>query len=61
MNIYDFMDYCYDAGMCNVDIYSTDNGETVWSGWGDEIPEEYGEKTDFTFDAPSNGRITFNI
>lgn len=61
MSIYDFMDYCVDAGMCHVVIYSFEKEDNVWSGYGDEIPEEYGDETEFSFDVPSDGSITFNI
>ena len=62
MTIGDFLDYCIDAGLLTVEIYSLEVGETVWTGWGDEMPNEYLDSELGSFDIPSKqGILTLNI
>lgn len=63
ISIYDFMmKLCVDASICEVEIFSIESGDVVWTGNGDEIPDKYGEITEFTFDVPEQEKkITFNI
>jgi hypothetical protein len=38
------------------------NGDIIWSGYADSIPEEYKERQIVSFDIPeSDGRIIINI
>ena len=62
MNIYEFLDYCIDAGMMEVEIYSLDDGDVVWTGDGDEVPERFGYLELASYDVPGKpGKITLNI
>lgn len=62
MNIYDFLDYCIDAGLMTVEIYRCSTGENVWTGDGDEVPEEFGYCELASFDVPTKAdHITLNI
>lgn len=62
MNIYDFLDYCIDAGLLTLEIYSVSSGKTVWTGDGDEVPEEFGYCELASFDVPTKADcITLNI
>lgn len=62
MNIGDFLDYCCDAGLLIVHIYSLDKGGIVWTGCGDEVPDEYVYSELCSFDVPSKAdHITLNI
>jgi hypothetical protein len=62
MTVYDFLDLCIDKGMLTVELYSIDKGETVWEGYGDDIPEEYEYAELGSFDIPSKAdRMTLNI
>ena len=51
MTIQEFMEMCIDM----------EKGENVWSGAGDEIPEEYGDLEFGSFDVPKDGQMTFNL
>ena len=62
MNISDFIYYCIDPGLLTVEIYSLEKGETVWTGDGDGIPEEYEYSELCSWDVPSEAdTITLNI
>lgn len=62
MNIEDFLDYCIDAGLLTVEIYSLDKGGIVWTGSGDEVPDEYLYADLCSWDVPSKAdHITLNI
>ncbi|MBP3479649.1 MAG: hypothetical protein J6K03_09275 [Oscillospiraceae bacterium] len=61
MSIYEIMERCIDASLCKVNVYSSSQEKIVWSGEGDEIPEEYGEMEISSFDVPTDGAMTFNI
>lgn len=61
MNIFKFMDYCIDANIYSVNIWNAEKGENVWNGYGNEIPDEYGNIEEFSFDIPAEMEITFNI
>ena len=61
MTITEMMDLCTDASLCKVEIYNVEKGKEIWSGNGDEIPDEFGELEVETFDVPSDGKMTFNI
>ena len=52
---------CIDPSLCKVSIYDMEKGEDVWSGAGDEIPEEYGDLEFGSFDVPKDGQMTFNL
>ena len=61
MTIIEIMDLCTDAGLCKVEIYHLEKDETIWSGVGDEIPDELQDLEISSFDVPSDGKMTFNI
>ena len=61
MTIAELMEMCIEPSMCKVEIYDVWSEDVVWSGWADEIPEEYGEKYVESFDVPTDGCMTFNI
>lgn len=61
MTIMELMDMCIEPSFCKVEIYDCEKGETVWTGWADELPEKYGEKYIESFDVPTEGCLTFNI
>lgn len=62
MTVYDFIDLCIDCGLLTVEIYSCDAGDVVWTGPGDEVPEEYLYADLGSFDVPSKpDHITLNI
>lgn len=61
MTVYEFLDYCIDARLLTVEIYSLDKG-TVWVGDFDELPDEYADAELCSFDVPTKeGCITLNI
>lgn len=58
----DFLDYCCDAGLLIVHIYSLDANAFVWTGCGDEVPDEYMNAELGSWDVPSKAdHITLNI
>lgn len=66
MTVDDFLSLCSDSSYLDIQIYdfNSDVDDVVWSGSGDEVPEEYLDLTLESFDAPnyySNGAITINI
>jgi len=62
MNINDFIDLCIDAGLLTVEIYSMDRSKIVWTGPGDEIPEEFLYCELWSWDVPTKPDcITLNI
>lgn len=61
MTIAELMDMCIEPSLCKVEIYSVDKNGEVWSGFGDDIPDEYGELEFDSFDVPNDGCMTFNI
>ena len=61
MTINDLMELCIDSSFCKVEIYDLNKEDVVWSGCGDEIPDEYGELDINSFDVPTEGCLTFNI
>ncbi len=61
MTIMELMEMCIDPSFCKVEIYDTNKDKTVWSGWADELPEEYGERMIESFDVPTDSCSTFNI
>ena len=61
MTIEQFMELCIEPSMCKVEIYGINQEETVWSGYADEIPNEYREMDVESFDVPTDGCMTFNI
>lgn len=62
MTVYEFVDWCIDAGLLTVEIYSLDKGDIVWTGPGDELPDEYADCEIGSFDVPSMAdHITLNI
>ena len=57
-----FLDYCCDAGLLTVEIYSFEKEKVVWVGCGDEVPGEYYDAELSSFDVPSKADlITLNI
>ena len=62
MTIYKLLDSCWDAGLLKLTIYDTYSGDDVWSGDGDEVPEEYGYCEIESWDIPTkSGELTVNI
>lgn len=61
MTIAELMELCIEPSLCKVAIYSLDKGGEIYSGMGDEIPDEYGDLEFNSFDVPSDGCMTFNI
>ena len=62
MTIQDLLYYCYDEGLLTVEIYSIDRGETVWTGNGYDVPDEYMDAELCSFDVPSKpDYLTLNI
>lgn len=61
MTIAELMDMCIEPSLCKVEIYSADSEKVIWSGWADELPDEYGEMNIESFDVPTEGCLTFNI
>ena len=61
MTINELMNMCIEPSMCKVEIFDANPEKVVWSGWADEIPDEYGELDVESFDVPTDGCMTFNI
>lgn len=61
MSISEFLDMCIDPGLMNVEIYDMISGSTVWSGFGDELPDEFWDVTVETYDVPRDGQMTLNV
>ena len=69
ITIKDFINLCIDKEFLKIGIFSLDklmqeeyNGDIIWSGYADSIPEEYKERQIVSFDIPeSDGRIIINI
>ena len=58
----DFLDYCIELSLLTVEVYSLDNGMTVWAGNGYDVPDEYAEAELASFDPPSEaGHLMLNI
>jgi len=62
MSVGEFLDYCCDAGLLIVHIYRFDANAIVWTGLGDELPDEYADAELCSFDVPSKAdHLTLNI
>ena len=61
MTIIEMMDLCIDASLCKVEIFSFEKDGLLWSGMGDDIPDEYEDLEIGSFDVPNDGKMTFNI
>jgi hypothetical protein len=62
MSVGDFLDYCCDAGLLTVHIYSFDANAIVWTGCGDEVPDEFLYCELNSFDVPGQAdHLTLNI
>ena len=63
ITIDDFMYLCIEDGTTNVEIFDNDSAEVVWSGRGNDIPDEYLDVIVGSWDISSRnqGTITFNI
>lgn len=62
MTINEIISYCIAPSMLTVEIYDTDREEIIWSGNGEEIPDEYLYKEIWSWDVPTElGKITINI
>lgn len=62
MTVSDFLDLCIDAGMMTVEIWSDSAEAVLWTGPGDEIPDEYEYAELWSFDPPTKQWcITLNI
>lgn len=61
MTIAELLEKCIDPSMCRVEIWDTTKEDTVWKGWGDELPDEYGEMDVESFDVPTDACLVFNI
>ncbi len=59
MTVYEFCQMCIEPSILNVEIF---DGEIVYSGPADEIPEEYEDVEVSSFDLPTTPDwITINI
>lgn len=61
MTIEDIMELCIDSSLCVVEVFDCETGKEVWSGAGDEIPDEYAQLEVGSFDVPKEGKMTFNV
>ena len=62
MTVYFLMELCMDASTCIVTIFDGEKDGDVWTGAGDDIPEEYGMCEVASWDVPERaGRFTINI
>ena len=62
MTIGEMLDLCFVAGMLTVEIYDLDKERTVWTGDGDEVPDEYLDAEIESWDLPAAAsKMTFNI
>ncbi|MBP5717378.1 MAG: hypothetical protein J6X53_00155 [Abditibacteriota bacterium] len=64
MTIKDFLDLFTDPGILTVSLYdlNSDEGDDVWTGNGEEIPDEYADESVESVDAPSGKyQITINF
>ena len=62
MTVYEFLYYCIDPGMLTVKVWSNAQGQTVWSGPGDEVPDDICDAELGSFDVPYEmDTITINI
>ena len=61
MTLYEIINLCIEPSCLKVEIYDTDKGEVVWSGYGDEIPHKYEDAEVTTYDLPNKDSITFNV
>lgn len=61
MTVYDFIDLCIEPSFMIVELYSLESG-TVWTGYADEIPEEFLECEVGSYDVPTvKDHLTLNI
>lgn len=61
MTVFDFVDLCIEPSFMTVEIYSLERG-TVWTGPGDQIPDEFLDCEIGTYDVPTKiCGITLNI
>lgn len=61
MSINDFIFLCCEPGLLEVSIFSLEEGSTIWTGRGNEIPSKFVEAELCSFDIPAEGSITLNI
>ena len=62
MSVYDFMDYCLDKSITTVEVWSFSKQKVVWSGNGEEIPDEYLCAELYSFDVSDKAwSISVNI
>ena len=62
MTVFDFVDLCIEPSFMTVEIYSLDAGAVVWTGHGDDIPEEFLDCEVGSYDVPTKiCGITLNI
>ena len=62
MTVDDFLSLCIDESFLKVDIYSCEQKKVVWSGNGDDVPDEFRYAEVSTWDIPmQKEHMTFNI
>ena len=62
MTIGDFLEYCMDAAMLKVEIYSIDSSNVEWFGDGDDVPDHLLDTPLWSYDVPTReGILTLNI
>ena len=62
MTVDTFLLFCIDESILKVDIFSCEQQKVVWSGRGDDVPDEYRHADVCTWDIPmQKGHMTFNI
>lgn len=62
MTVSEFLFLCIDPSMMTVEIWSDKAKAVLWTGPGDEIPDEYEYSELWSFDPPVKaGWITLNV
>lgn len=60
--VQDIMALCAEPAICFIDVYSLDDSRVIWSGRGDEIPDDIADMEVQSWDAPNKeGQIAFNV
>lgn len=62
MTVYELLNLCMDASLMDVQLYDLNSREVIWSGFGDEVPENYEDVEVDSYDPVDNrGTFTINI
>ena len=62
LTVRDFVDMCTDGTGLEIEIWDNVSCEVLWSGCGDDVPDEYGWETVDSYDMPyKKWSITVNI